>query len=63
MTTNTRNINRTARAPRFHVYANMRDGNGVIRQNEQPLLQRSVKPMVDHLMAAGATKEPLVVRA
>lgn len=63
MTTNTRNINRTAKAPRFHVYANMRDGNGVTRQTEQPLYLRSVKPMMDHLVAHGATKEPLVIRA
>jgi hypothetical protein len=62
MTSNTRNINRTARAPRFHVYANVRDGNGVVRHTTEPLLQRSVAPFVRDL-AARATKEPLVVRA
>jgi hypothetical protein len=58
-----RNINRDKKAPRFHVYANLADGNGVVRQTEQPLYQRSVRPMVDHLVASGATKEPVVIRA
>jgi hypothetical protein len=56
-------MKREQKAPRFNVYANLGDGRGTIRFTEKSVHVGRVATQVKAAISAGATKEPLVIRA